>query len=147
MDLANILLAVSNLPGLFYTLKMTGANRFIFTFMVMISFIAHLCENHRFGLKGVPINTRKTSILLLWFDRISAYLCTVRVLHYVYYVYYASYQPISTPALYFGLMALITLIWSSLYLHDPQPKYKYQFTIVHSIWHLMVYPTAYFIFH
>lgn len=130
----NLLVAFSNIVGIFPLLKVFNKNNIFETIliglMIIASFLMHISET-KHNLPGFLFT--KHSYKLLWFDRIMAYICSAYIIYKIVYNIHILNQ------LVFEIFAGLF----SLFISEVCVKEPLSFMFFHIIWHFIAYDILY----
>ncbi len=150
--LLNIYLAISNVLVIL-PLRTSYLNGDIITFSTiffvgLMSFLSHLFENHKHGMKGfisVPININinincsySLSYVLNRFDVLGCIFVLVRFLQ-LFYKYMYNYNEYVLNDINIIVMALFSLSLNLISEYDKTIKTRCRYVITHSLWHVCIY--------
>lgn len=156
----NFVVAVSNYPAiqLFQTAchQQDSLTAFLVSFVGIMSFLSHLFENHKHGMRGLGMNYR-TSTELSYFlcrcDVLGDIMLGLRFIFLYYTEYGLDINPLfintiseksylsllinNTNLIIAGLICLCLVIVSEYDKYNP--KLKYLYIVTHSIWHYNIF--------
>jgi hypothetical protein len=137
----NIFVANTNLLVLYPIIVCLNAQDFVTAYTIgfvgFASFISHLAENHKHGMRGVGFSIQ-TSFLLNRLDVLGCILLIIRLAQ-LYYTRHGLTLSISNLHI-IQILFVITLNLISEY-DNQNIKLKSRYIITHSLWHISVFIT------
>ena len=142
----NIILAITNLSAILpIYLSVIHNDRYTAAVLLAVaiaSFLSHLVENHKHGMPGIGF-PRIISIVLNKIDVV----CCIFVFARIGYISVATYVSkifwlIINKNIYLYALPLILNIVSEYDKYNP--KYKYFYVWIHSVWHISIFISIYF---
>jgi len=139
----NLPTTLTNLPMLF-GVYLAYSNDDLLTalcilFVASASFFSHLIENHKHGMSGYIVVSKRTSYAL---NRLDVIGCCIVITRYIQLIYQYHYVPTFDEV-------FVTILAFTLNIISERDKYnadlKYFYILIHSIWHLIAAACMYLI--